>query len=505
MKTIYLMFAVSAIFILSACSGSISHEFYKDDNFKTHESGVIKSETFHGEFTEIRQWIKETYLNNGYGYMTLKNSGIQLNGLITPGLGSISEGMVINKNNRIMYYGNFYIRDNSAIPAINDYAIIKKTGGKVELIKSERGKILVLNPKYQGKTWIANDSLFVVQEITQKNEKDQLGIVYNLRTKPLNSDNAWGFYQGRLKNQRATGMGVQYFWDGRFYFGQFLNGKKEGYGILFDKGDPVKVGVWKNDRYIKFRPLFFSSFPRKLNSMGYQSKFVQKYIPGFETPRDFAQYAYLSKNYSGDLNKNELLGFKRKMSEDNEEKDLRAYRNRLMKQRFLAEEARRYKPQTPITENIPTYEQSENWKESMSDEGFELVDNGKMNFYTRDPYMKDEIKTKFYAKADHEYRIVLIYPRLINGKHFGRVRLKGNRPARCDLSYGEASVFEGDDVVLEPRGNESGSFDKFGHKVIYFKFKQGDDYCYPGSYTVEFTAKVDDPDMAAYYLIFESK
>jgi hypothetical protein len=56
-----------------------------------------------------------------------------------------------------------------------------------------------------------------------------------------------GIYEGEMKNGNFNGIGKFTFNDKRKYEGEFVNNKMEGYGILYLPNNKIFVGHFKND------------------------------------------------------------------------------------------------------------------------------------------------------------------------------------------------------------------------------------------------------------------
>ena len=57
----------------------------------------------------------------------------------------------------------------------------------------------------------------------------------------------YGIYEGEMKGGNFNGIGKFIFNDKRKYEGEFINNKMEGYGILYLPGDKIFVGHFKDD------------------------------------------------------------------------------------------------------------------------------------------------------------------------------------------------------------------------------------------------------------------
>jgi len=232
----------------------------------------------------------------GYGYLEYKSDGVKFHGLINLLLlVGVEEGML--ERNGEKYVGDFSPKKNKRKKYLFVYnGIVKRENGKVEYITHYDRKaneftdeFIVIQPDNIGSEFNRQDSIYIYSD--KKCGYRQFSVIYNLRSKPRDPGNYWSMYQGFTNDSLPGGLGVMYYWDGKFFFGEFNKGKKTGNGIMFKNGVVTHVGYWENDVFIKEKHLVEESW--RTYGCSYAADFRRRYIPKFDSERDYTDYESL--------------------------------------------------------------------------------------------------------------------------------------------------------------------------------------------------------------------
>ena len=115
--------------------------------------------------------------------------------------------------------------------------IIKINNNKEYINKLNQSKISTINNKNYQELELDDGKYF--GEIVN-GKKEGKGIIC------FNNGNR---YEGEFKNDKYNGRGIYYWNNGNMYKGDFINGKKEGKGKYYFKNGDIYEGDFKNDKF----------------------------------------------------------------------------------------------------------------------------------------------------------------------------------------------------------------------------------------------------------------
>jgi|TARA_B100001964_G_scaffold79013_1_gene89290 hypothetical protein len=106
--------------------------------------------------------------------------------------------------------------------------------------------------------------------------------IKSAKTSKIKKGNSFKLYEGEVKNNKPNGWGRMVLTDNTEIFGNFENGKMNGFGIAENKGFIKEIGFFKDNRLIgetlkiymnkKNQKLNYEPYIGELNSKGYALK-----------------------------------------------------------------------------------------------------------------------------------------------------------------------------------------------------------------------------------------